>query len=228
MQKLTVVGTFFLIIFSLTACNGSSDEEVLLLKADSQGSANIDISSPSSQLDTTPTGDLTSAEAESIIFMREEEKLARDVYTALYHIYGTNIFTNIAASEQTHTDAIRSLIDRYNLIDPMATDIPGVFNNSELQFIYDSLVGSGSISLLEAFYVGARIEELDIYDIERLKEIVFDNDDIILIYNNLLKGSRNHLRSFDKQIKANGAVYSPIYISQEQYDSIINTPIERK
>ena len=112
------------------------------------------------------------------------------------------------------------------MTDPMATDVVGVFKNSELQFIYDVLLDSGSVSLLEALYVGARVEELDIYDLERLKDFVIDNDDIMLIYNNLLKGSRNHLRSFDKQIKNNGGVYTPIYISQEQYDDTINSPIE--
>jgi len=226
MKKLTVLSPLFFTLFLLSACNGSADGESPILDINSQGTTTINIGSLSSQLNTLPLGDLSSAEAESIVFMREEEKLARDVYSALYNVYGTNIFTNIAASEQTHTDAVSVLISRYNLTDPMATDVVGVFKNSELQFIYDVLLDSGSVSLLEALYVGARVEELDIYDLERLKDFVIDNDDIMLIYNNLLKGSRNHLRSFDKQIKNNGGVYTPIYISQEQYDDTINSPIE--
>lgn len=227
MKKFIVLGSLLLTIFTLTACNGSSTEEKPLLEVTSQGTTRVNLSPLNSQLDAIPIGDLSSAEAESIVFMREEEKLARDIYTALYNIYGTNIFTNIAASEQTHTDAVRSLIERYSLTDPMETDLPGVFINSELQIIYDTLVESGSISLLEALYVGARVEELDIFDLERLKETVIDNDDIILIYDNLLKGSRNHLRSFDKQLTSNGGTYIAIFISQEQYDSIANSPIER-
>jgi hypothetical protein len=227
MKKLTKVSSLILIILTLTACSGSSGGEIPLLDVDLQGTTTINSGSLTNQLNAIPTGDLSNAEAESIVFMREEEKLARDVYNALYNIYSLNIFTNIAASEQTHTDAVKSLIVRYGLSDPMETDVPGVFVNTELQFIYDTLLASGSVSLLEALYVGARVEELDIFDLERLSEFVVDNDDIILIYNNLLKGSRNHLRSFDKQIKSNGGIYIPIYISQEQYDEIINSPVER-
>jgi hypothetical protein len=109
----------------------------------------------------------------------------------------------------------------------MATDIAGVFVNTELQLIYDTLVASGSISLLEAFYVGATVEELDIYDLHNQQDYVVDNEDINYVYDNLLKGSRNHLRSFDKQIKSNGGVYTPIYITQDLYDSIVNSAIER-
>lgn len=227
MKKLITLSTLLLTVFTLTACGGSSNDTLPLFDVDLDGSSTINDSTLANSLNNIPPSDLSAAEEESLAFMREEEKLARDTYKALYDIYGTKIFTNIAASEQTHTDAVLALIERYNLVDPMQTDTYGVFVNSELQLIYDTLVASGSISLLEALYVGATVEELDIYDLQNQKDSVIDNADIIYVYDNLLKGSRNHLRAFDKQIKSNGGVYTPVYISQELYDSIIHSLIER-
>jgi hypothetical protein len=226
MDKIKLISAMLFTVLTVTACNDNSEKR-MLLEVDSEGITNINFNLLSSQLNVIPLGDLSNAEAQSIIFMREEEKLARDVYTELYKSYLDSIFINIAASEQTHTDAVSSLIIRYKLNDPMAVDVDGEFENSELQIIYDSLIASGAISLLEGLYVGARVEELDIYDIERLTKIIVDNSDIVLIYNNLLKGSRNHLRSFNKQITLIGGYYTPIYISQTEYNSIVNSPIER-
>lgn len=227
MKKLIALNTLLVTVFILTACGGSSNDTPPLFDVAVDGSTTFNSSALTNNLNNTPPSDLSAAEAESLVFMREEEKLARDVYTALYDIYGTKIFTNITASEQTHTDAVLALIERYDLVDPMQTDTVGVFLNSELQLIYDTLVTSGSISLLEGLYVGATVEELDIYDLQNQKDNVVDNADIIYVNDNLLKGSRNHLRSFDKQIKNNGGVYTPVYISQDLYDSIINSSIER-
>ncbi len=159
--------------------------------------------------------------------MREEEKLARDVYNALFDIHGKKLFQNIANSEQIHTDAVRALLERYQLTDPVAVDVAGVFQNTDLQMIYDQLVATGTPSLLDALRVGATVEELDIYDISRLQEQLIDNDDIAMVYDDLLKGSRNHLRSFYKQIQVENADYEPIYISQEEFDAIVNSDIER-
>jgi len=53
-----------------------------------------------------------------LTYIREEEKLARDVYLYLYDMWGSSIFDNISVSEQAHMDAIKTLIDRYGLDDP--------------------------------------------------------------------------------------------------------------
>jgi hypothetical protein len=159
--------------------------------------------------------------------MREEEKLARDVYRALFDVHGTPIFNNIADSEQTHTDAVKALLDRYNLVDPVGEDVPGTFENAELQSLYTFLVALGQATVLDALYVGAQVEELDIRDIETLKAEVVDNEDILLVYDNLLRGSRNHLRAFHRQIEAAGGVYLPQYLTDEAYNAIVTTGIER-
>lgn len=162
-----------------------------------------------------------------LIFMREEEKLARDVYLALYAMHSVNIFNNIAASELTHANAIKNLLDRYAINDPVGDNGPGVFTNSDLQQLYDTLVTAGSPTKLDALYAGATIEDLDIDDIARLMTNLPENSDIFMVYANLLRGSRNHLRSFHKQIVRNNGNYTPTSITQALYDEIVNSPKER-
>jgi hypothetical protein len=165
-------------------------------------------------------GDLTVTEADALLYMREEEKLAHDVYVTLYDQWGLNTFQNIAGSEQTHTNAVKTLLDRYDLEDP-ASDQVGVFSNSDLQALYNRLTARGSQSLAEAIKVGAAIEEIDILDLEeRLTQA--DNADLRQVFNNLLNGSKNHLRAFASALQAqSGETYQPQYLSAEAYQSIL-------
>lgn len=142
-----------------------------------------------------PTNDITTAEALDLQFMIEEEKLARDVYLTLYEEMDFRMFSNIARSEQVHMNAIRTLLKRYGVEDPTIGNELGEFNNADLQELYDDLVDTGSRSLADALLVGGLIEEIDILDLEeRLSET--DNVDILRVYNNLLRGSENHMRAF--------------------------------
>ena len=140
---------------------------------------------------------LTSEEEAGLLFMREEEKLARDVYRVLYEKWELGVFDNIAQSEQRHMDAVLYLIGKYNLADP-ALD-PGIFQNEELQALYDDLVDKGLKSIVDAIEVGVIIEETDIADIVALLDQT-DKNDIIRVYTNLLDGSHNHLDAFNSHL----------------------------
>ncbi len=172
------------------------------------------------------TSGLTEKEKLGLIQMREEEKLARDVYTTLGALWGVKIFSNIASSEQTHADAMKVLLTQYAISDPVTDDTVGVFHSEAMQELYDTFIASGKASLAQALVVGATIEDLDIYDLEQLKNET-SKEDILITYNVLQKGSRNHLRAFVRNLQAQGAVYTPQYISQKEYTSIIGTPQER-
>lgn len=222
----------------LTACGGGGSSTPAVnppaatdpdpvVTVDADGNTSFDSTTLAAQLDAMSLDELNQEETDGLLLMREEEKLARDVYLALYEIHGLNIFNNISSSEQTHTDAVLALLERYSLTDPVGENATGVFENVDLQQLHDALVAQGTNSLLDALYVGAEIEELDIADIENLKLQVVDNDDIILVYGNLLKGSRNHLRSFYRQIESNGGTYTPTHITQTQFDEIVNSDMER-
>ncbi len=175
-----------------------------------------------------PLQELSSGEKAGLLQMREEEKLARDVYLALYEKWQLPIFTNIARSEQQHMDAVAALLKRYAIPDPISGEQTplGIFADKHLQQLYDDLVENGSRSLLAALDVGATIEDLDIKDLHELLEQT-DNQDITLVYQNLAKGSRNHLRSFTGQLAQQNASYTAKYLSQEQVDQIISSPQER-
>ena len=109
------------------------------------------------QLAAFPVAELTEAEEEGLMYMREEEKLAGDVYDAMYDQWGLQIFDNISDAEVMHTDSVKILLDRYGLNDPAAGLAPGEFANTELQALYDELVATGSQSLTDALLVGALI-----------------------------------------------------------------------
>ncbi|MGC9396465.1 MAG: DUF2202 domain-containing protein [Anaerolineae bacterium] len=165
---------------------------------------------------------LSEDEAAGLLFMREEEKLAHDVYLALYTEWQLPIFQNIAGSEQTHTDAVLQLITRYGLDDPTIGLGVGEFADPELQSLYDQLVAQGRASLKAALRVGAAIEEIDILDLEeRLAQT--DKADIRRVYENLLAGSHNHLRAFVGTLEQQtGTSYTPQYLTQTAYDAIMS------
>lgn len=183
----------------------------------------IDTVISSDTLNPVTMDTLSDAEIEGLLYMREEEKLARDVYLMLYEKWGMRILQNISGSEQTHMDAVKALLDRYDLDDPAAGTDVGVFTNPTLQELYDQLVDEGSQSLADALRVGAAIEEIDILDLEeRIAQT--DNSDIQLVYENLMRGSRNHLRAFVSTLERQvGEIYQPQYLSQTTYDAIVNT-----
>lgn len=149
-----------------------------------------------------PSVQLSNDEKASLIYMREEEKLARDVYRELSSTWGSPIFENIANSEQTHMDAIKTLLVRYGIDDPAATTKPGDFSNPHLQELYYELTTQGMMSLTDALTVGVIIEETDIVDLQYGIGIVLStHKDIIKVYNNLLNGSLNHLDAFENNLE---------------------------
>lgn len=169
-----------------------------------------------------PSDTISPVETEMLIYMREEEKLARDVYITMYSIYHVPIFNNISKSEQHHMNQVLCLLEYYSIPDPVSADT-GIFTNPDMQALYNDLVTQGSISLNDALTVGATIEDLDISDLEEhIAET--SNEAIITIFERLACASGNHIRSFSAWLTNRGITYVPQYISQEEYDAIISTP----
>ena len=168
---------------------------------------------------------LSTAEAATLTFMREEEKLARDIYINMDEAWGLPPFRNIAASEQKHMDAIKAKLDKYQLPDPALPEI-GAFKNVELQELYEELLARGGDSYLEGLQVGGLIEEVDIEDLDTAIAAT-NHADLAQVYESLMCGSRNHLRSFAAAIEAQGMVYEAQYLDQAEVDAIIDSPMER-
>ncbi len=203
----------------------SSCEKGGLLEED-QGNLSQSLSAIEATVSSLPVEPLDSAEKQRIIFIREEEKLAYDVYQAMFDKYGVKIFQNIPNSELSHMEAMLTIITKYQLVDPMDKNPRGVFANADLQSLYNALVSQGNGSVLAAYQVGAKIEELDIFDLNK-SIAVTNNQDIKLVYDFLNKGSRNHLRSFFKNLTNAGGTYTPVFITQAEFDAIVTTPTEK-
>ena len=166
-------------------------------------------------------GEVDEQEIADLLQMREEEKLARDVYITLGEQWNQAVFTNISRSEQQHTDAIAVLLDRYGIADPVGDNAVGVFTNPDLQALYDQLVELGSQSLADALKVGATVEDVDIYDLQKALANT-DNADIQQVYQSLMAGSENHMRAFVGTLtQQTGETYTPQYIEQSTFDAIM-------
>lgn len=172
---------------------------------------------------TAPTvvAALTPTESASLLFMREEERVARDVYLVLAATWDIAPFAKIAQSEQQHMDAIAQVMARYGLTDPSNPVVSGVFANTDLQALYNDLTAQGEVSQLEALRIGALIEEVDIDDLNNALAAT-ENPDLIRVYNNLLRGSYNHLRAFITALKwQSDESYIAQYLTQEAVDAIV-------
>ncbi len=175
----------------------------------------------------TPVAVEMSVQADSniedgVLLMREEEKLARDVYLTLYEKWNLRTFGNIAKAEQNHMDAVAYLMEIKGIADPVEYADVGVFTNEEIAGLYNTLVEKGSVSIVEAIKVGALIEDLDISDLEKLLANTTD-EDTIRVYENLLAGSEQHMRAFINQLSRYNEKYEPAYISESRYNDILRS-----
>jgi len=161
-----------------------------------------------------------------LVRMREEEKLSRDTYNTLWNKWKNKTFIDVAKVEQLHMNAVKVLLEKYWIDDPVRDDSVWVFSSFAIKKLYDDSVSQWNKSLLDAFVLAADAEALDILDLNDLAEQLH-NPDIIAVYNTLIVWSRNHLRSYVKNIKNNGGNYKPKYISQEVYNGIISSQDEK-
>ena len=141
------------------------------------------------------TSELEDTEIHHLLFIREEEKMARDVYRVLYEKWGNPIFANIVESEQAHMDAMANLLAFYGIVDPVMSDEIGAFTEPTIAGLFELLVNWGLESEIEALLVGAYIEEYDILDIWAAYNET-DEERIRKVYQNLYEGSYNHLDAF--------------------------------
>lgn len=174
---------------------------------------------------TTGSDEITESQAGWLKFMREEEKLARDLYLALSADYTIPAFKNIARAEQNHMNAVLTVLSIYAIEDPASPE-NGVFSNPELQALYNNLLEKGKISLVEALKVGALVEETDILDLAKVYEMT-PGDDLTTLAEALMLGSRNHLRAFTRVLKINGVIYEPVALTLDDYTAIITSGWER-
>lgn len=206
-----------IVSFAFASCSKNNDVFDEAVAAETADEKSAEVAALCGTCDFTST--LTEAEVTSLMEMREEEKLAREVYLAMNAKYNYRTFANIAKSENAHTSAVLYLIKGFGLTDPSpvaATE----FSNPLFTDLYAQLTAKGSVSLVEALKVGAFIEEYDIADLQRhIAET--ENATVAKVYGNLLRGSKFHLKAFTNALKVQGATYTPTVLTVEEYNEIL-------
>lgn len=208
-----------------TQSTTQADSTDAVASVEEDGATSVRQDTLEAQLADLQTNELSEAEIAGLKFMREEEQLAHDLYTELDSEFEYRVFENIANSEQTHTDAVALLLEKYDIPDPV-TGEGGSFSNPDLQSLFDSLLETGMQSSEAALRVGAEVEEVDIVDIQERADAT-DEAAITLVYDTLIRGSRNHLRAFVRVLERDGASYSPQHLTQSEYDEILSSSIEQ-
>jgi len=163
-------------------------------------------------------GSLTPIEKDGLIFIWEEEKAARDIYSSLYEKNNLTIFLDLTRSEESHMDQAKAVIDKYGLVLP--ADVPGAFGNQTLQDIHDRLLAEGLESDEQALKAAAEFEEISIMDLEA-ELAATENADASTMYQGLLAGSRKHLRSYVADLKEQGIEYEPRHLERSEFEETV-------
>lgn len=211
MKILTFICIGLLTFTSLKGCalGGSSDSDSNEIRSAFQG------------LGDEQSDQLRPIEAEKLRFMRQEEKLARDVYLSLYATWKEAAFKENANAEQQHMDLIKKLLNRYGVADPIIDDSIGVFEDKNFDMLFRSMTEAGNKSMVDALKVSAAVEEIDI---DELQESVAEskNEDLRQVYVDLLQDSKEHFRTVVRQIESLGITYHAQYMTQQEVDKILN------
>ncbi len=209
---------FLLSAFIFSSCGGGDSTGTTAVRQ-SQNS----FEALKNQIYSLPYQEIDIQEQDSIAFVREEEKFARDVYLYLGRVHSLQIFSKIAESEQRHMDAVKLIIDKYGLSDPVQQtgDAEGAFVNEQLSILYTDFIQKGEVSLEEAIRIGGRIEEMDIIDLTNRMNNT-DNEDFKLVLIKLRRGSANHLIAFSREYEnLTGNKYTPQLLCPEDYEYIV-------
>jgi hypothetical protein len=169
------------------------------------------------QVGDIATSTLTDSERADILFVFEEEKMARDIYGVLGEAWGWRTIGHVSRSEQMHMTAVGGLLESYGIPEPKETSSTGRFADKDIQALYDRLVAEGRPSAEAAIKVGLYVEEFDIHDL-KTRMAHTDNKDILAVYDYLLNGSYMHLHHFLMRLGEVGGTYTPQILSKEEFD----------
>jgi hypothetical protein len=227
-KNVVLTGVFGFGLISLSSCskeqmNSEISSYGRILEVSNNGTSQV-VSQNLESVVLSESMVLSENELQILLKLKEEEKFARDVYSALNLKWNNQVLSNITNAENTHMNAIIYLLQNYGE-EYMGVLEPGKFTNPEFQKLYDELVSKGSVSVQDTWMVGALIEEMDITDLSVSISNV-TNENVIMVFENLQKGSRNHLRAFTRQLTALGLTYNPVYLSTSEYNQIISSPNE--
>lgn len=166
----------------------------------------------------TQVDELTVRDVDDLNYLYDEERLAHDIYIELADKWELSIFENIAKSEKRHFEYLLVIYEKYGI--PVPKTFDGFYNYPELNIMYDRFFEGGTMTLESSLTLAANFEEYDIADLERYLKHT-QNVDLILVYNSLLEGSKNHLRAIHRNLKKHGFDYEPIFLERRHFRQIM-------
>jgi hypothetical protein len=158
----------------------------------------------------------------SLIYFREEQKLAADAFASYFEIWENKLFFNAEVNEKGHIKKVISLLEYYEIEDPAGDNEKGKFINDSIKNEYFNIVSFGRQSLIHAYLGSAELAEKDIFETgNAISET--DNEKIIEVYKALKGSSEKYLKIFIGKLKDNSVVYRPKYLKEEDFNKIVNT-----
>jgi hypothetical protein len=143
---------------------------------------------------------LTPQEKKGLVFMYQEEKLAKDVYATLGKMYPNVRVFNIYRAEVMHESCVANVMRHYGITFPVRGNRTGVFADKKLQILYNRLIEKGKKSLTDALEVGIMVEVTDIEDLDKYLNSATSSD-VIALFEFLRAGSYNHYNGFDRTLQ---------------------------
>jgi hypothetical protein len=173
-----------------------------------------------SSTEATSVPELTDAQKYTLAYMWNEEKLAKEIYLALYGVWEGQTVTlyNIATQSETrHIAAVEGLVEAYDINITNLDDYnesyseaelralaPGEYAIPELQELYDTLYIEGSSSEQQALEVGCKVEVRDIADLNESIAIASGIDDLVSTFELLRLQSYQHYKEISDTLKSMG------------------------
>src|SRR6476620_4362177 len=166
---------------------------------------------------------LSPAETKALINLHDNQKLSLFVYDSLYAIWGINPFGNIRSAESQHVNFLDDVADNYAL--ELETNEPGnsaaTFTTPQAETIYQESISKGSLSVVDALKMGARLEEMSLQVLHNAKAVTIKSD-LLHTFDILAMGSKNNLQAFNRRLKMYGITYEPGFLEQKDFRNIIN------
>jgi len=157
--------------------------------------------------------------------IREQRKLARDLYWDLAKHWGSLVLVRLGAAEQAHLNALDTLLDHYDLSDPVAGPAVGESGDPKFHALHAQIVEVGHRSEMAASQAGLLVEEMSLSDLAAARART-RRPEIAAVYDDLLRDSRNHLRALFRQMQRFEGEYVPQSLSLSDFEAIVWTQPE--
>ncbi len=222
-MKKVVIASSIVALLSLVSCGDSnnSSNDNNNSSANHGNNGNNELPTNVQDAINAPKSTMNQELKNILSFMGNEERLAYDVYNALYQKFPDvkQLYNIPTKSEYKHIQAVQLLVQKYIDSDADFTNVdlpplnykntpiedmqPGVYDIEAIQNLYNTLYAKGKQSKQDALKVGCIIEVTDINDLNVRIATAQDYNatDIETVLNFLRDGSYSHYWAFDQGLK---------------------------